>query len=71
MVSLRCTLYPSLQDHDLVKKYQPVRGMAQDVFFLDHRNAEDGAGEDSMSRTNSYEVITGSLVLNIPCLTAT
>ncbi|KAG8892864.1 hypothetical protein FRC01_013906, partial [Tulasnella sp. 417] len=29
--------------------------MARDVFFLDHRNAEESGGDDSASKTNTYE----------------
>lgn len=36
--------------------YPPVRGMLKDVFFLDHRHAEEGQGEDSVSKTNRFEV---------------
>ncbi|KAG8908691.1 hypothetical protein FRC01_007295 [Tulasnella sp. 417] len=52
---VRRTLYPALKDHDLVQATPPIRGMAQDVFFLDHRHAEDGGGEESVSKTNTYE----------------
>ncbi|KAG8887130.1 hypothetical protein FRB99_004317, partial [Tulasnella sp. 403] len=52
---VRCTLYPTLQDNDLVTKYPSVRGMAKDVFFLDHRHPEEGGGDDSVSKTNSFE----------------
>lgn len=30
--------------------------MAKDVFFLDHRHAEESGGDDSVSKTNTYEV---------------
>ncbi|KAG8908713.1 hypothetical protein FRC01_007272, partial [Tulasnella sp. 417] len=52
---VRRTLYPALKDHDLVQATPPIRGMSQDVFFLDHRHAEDGGGEESVSKTNTYE----------------
>lgn len=29
--------------------------MARDVFFLDHRHAEESGGDDSASKTNAYE----------------
>ncbi|KAG8980485.1 hypothetical protein FRC05_006118 [Tulasnella sp. 425] len=52
---VRCTLYPTLKDHTLVQTPPSVRGMAKDVFFLDHRNAEASGGDDSASKTNTYE----------------
>ncbi|KAG8998674.1 hypothetical protein FRB90_012253 [Tulasnella sp. 427] len=52
---VRNTLYPSLQDHTLVKSPPSIRGMSKDVFFLDHRNAEGGEGDESASKTNTYE----------------
>lgn len=66
----RSTLYPALQDHDLVKEYPSVQGMAKDVFFLDHRHPEDGAGgEDSVSKTNTYEVGSDTAVGVVAILT--
>ncbi|KAG8920879.1 hypothetical protein FRC02_000584 [Tulasnella sp. 418] len=50
------TLYNTLVDHESVQSYPPVRGMAHNVFFLDHRHAEDGGGDESASKTNKYEV---------------
>ncbi|KIO17978.1 hypothetical protein M407DRAFT_226703 [Tulasnella calospora MUT 4182] len=52
---VRRTLYPALKDHALVQASPPVRGMSRDVFFLDHRHGEDGGGEESVSKTNTYE----------------
>ncbi|KAG9004570.1 hypothetical protein FRB90_010846 [Tulasnella sp. 427] len=52
----RKTLYPKLEDHELVSKYPPVRGMTTNVFFLDHRHPEEGNSEDLVSKTNLYEV---------------
>ncbi|KAG8955990.1 hypothetical protein FRC04_006439 [Tulasnella sp. 424] len=52
---VRHTLYPALKDHTLVQTPPSVRGMAKDVFFLDHRNAEESGGDDSASKTNTYE----------------
>ncbi|KAG8872870.1 hypothetical protein FRB97_007276 [Tulasnella sp. 331] len=45
---IRSTLYPHLEDHSLVEDYPHVRGMATDVFFLDHRHAEEGGGDESV-----------------------
>ncbi|KAI0930201.1 hypothetical protein AcV5_006978 [Taiwanofungus camphoratus] len=53
---VRSTLYPRLQDHDLVKDYPPVRGMAKNVFFLTHNHKENGSEDDSVSKYNIFEV---------------
>ncbi|KAG8861659.1 hypothetical protein FRB96_002616 [Tulasnella sp. 330] len=53
---IRSTLYPTLEDNPNVLEYPHVRGMLQDVFFMDHRNAEDGGGNESASKSNSFEV---------------
>ncbi|KIO31502.1 hypothetical protein M407DRAFT_67906 [Tulasnella calospora MUT 4182] len=52
---VRRTLYPALKDHALVQASPPIRGMSQDVFFLDHKHAEDSGEEESVSKTNIYE----------------
>ena len=51
------TLYSKLQDHDVVKNYPPVRGMAKDIFFLSHQHKENGGEDESISKYNTYEVI--------------
>ncbi|KIL62527.1 hypothetical protein M378DRAFT_128690 [Amanita muscaria Koide BX008] len=54
---IRGVLYPTLEDHDLVKKYPNVRGFNRNVFFLNHEHREnDGNEEDSTSKYNTYEV---------------
>ncbi|KZT10660.1 P-loop containing nucleoside triphosphate hydrolase protein [Laetiporus sulphureus 93-53] len=53
---VRNYLYPRLEDHDLVKHYPPVRGMAKDVFFLSHKHRENGSEDDSVSKYNMFEV---------------
>jgi superfamily I DNA and/or RNA helicase len=51
------TIYPELQNHELVKKYPPVRGMAQPLVFFDHDHPEDHATDDeSRSKSNEFEV---------------
>ncbi|KAG8908575.1 hypothetical protein FRC01_007332 [Tulasnella sp. 417] len=63
---IRCTLYPFLIDNDVVMGRPSIRGMAKNVFFLDHRHAEGGAGEDSVSKTNAFEVdMIRDLVLHL------
>ncbi|KIP03942.1 hypothetical protein PHLGIDRAFT_76808 [Phlebiopsis gigantea 11061_1 CR5-6] len=52
---IREILYPKLEDHSLVAEYPHVQGMQNDVYFLNHTNAEGGA-EDSSSKYNMYEV---------------
>lgn len=50
------TLYPRLEDHDLVKNYPHVQGMAKDVFFLNHDHKENGGEDDFVSKYNQFEV---------------
>lgn len=52
----RDTLYPALEDNEIVMRYPSVRGIANNVFFLSHSNPESGGGEDSVSKHNTYEV---------------
>ncbi|KAG8904211.1 hypothetical protein FRC01_008831, partial [Tulasnella sp. 417] len=52
---VRYTLYPTLKDHTSIQAPPSVRGMAKDVFFLDHRHAEESGGDESASKTNTYE----------------
>jgi hypothetical protein len=58
LICSRNTLYPKLQDHELVKTYPSVRGLTKDVFFLNHAHREngDGDGDESSSKYNTYEV---------------
>ncbi|CAE7233886.1 unnamed protein product [Rhizoctonia solani] len=53
---IRNTLYPGLEDHDLVKNYPNVRGMDKNVFFVSHIHKEAGGGEDAVSKYNQYEI---------------
>jgi hypothetical protein len=56
---IRETLYPGLRDSDVVEAYPSVRGMAADLFFLDHNHPEDGSDdEESKSKSNAFEVST-------------
>ena len=50
------TLYPTLEDNEHVNTYPDVVGMAKNVFFLTHGHAENGGGEDSVSKHNMFEV---------------
>ncbi|KAI6119903.1 hypothetical protein EDD16DRAFT_1579433 [Pisolithus croceorrhizus] len=53
---IRNTLYPGLQDHDLVLKYPDVRGVAKNLYFVTHNHRENGGGDDTASKYNVYEV---------------
>ncbi|OJA18615.1 hypothetical protein AZE42_01788 [Rhizopogon vesiculosus] len=53
---IRHTLYPRLEDHELVHHYPPVRGIAKNVFFLTHSHRENEGAEDTASKYNLYEV---------------
>jgi hypothetical protein len=57
---VRNTLYPRLQDHDLVKNYPHVRGLAKDVFFFNHSHKE---ADESASKYNVFEVGSVSLCM--------
>ncbi|KAM5531281.1 hypothetical protein V8D89_015082 [Ganoderma adspersum] len=53
---VRMTLYPRLEDHDLVKNYPDVQGMAKNVFFFTHDHKENGGEDDFASKYNEFEV---------------
>ncbi|RGB37023.1 P-loop containing nucleoside triphosphate hydrolase protein [Rhizophagus diaphanus] len=55
---IRYTIYPELIDGDNTTKYENVRGAQHNVYFIEHRNPEDGSGgEHAMkSHVNRYEV---------------
>ncbi|KAF9555859.1 P-loop containing nucleoside triphosphate hydrolase protein [Agrocybe pediades] len=53
---IRNTLYPTLEDHPLVKEYPNVRGMQHNVFFLTHSHKENNGADDTASKFNTYEV---------------
>ncbi|KAH9931167.1 P-loop containing nucleoside triphosphate hydrolase protein [Epithele typhae] len=53
---VRMTLYPRLQDHEVVKNYPNVQGMTKNVFFMTHNHKENGGEDDSVSKYNQYEV---------------
>jgi len=50
----RC-LYPRLEDHEKVKNYPSIRGMAKDVWFFHHAHKESGGGDDGVSKCNPFE----------------
>lgn len=53
---IRNSLYPRLQDHELVLKYPDVRGIAKNLYFVTHNHRENGGGDDTASKYNVYEV---------------
>ncbi|KAL3428113.1 hypothetical protein PVAG01_01622 [Phlyctema vagabunda] len=55
---IKQTIYPRLRDHDQVKAYDSVVGMRSPVFWLDHKNVEDGweMNADQKSKSNQWEV---------------
>ena len=52
----RNKLYEGLQDHELVQKYDDVRGMVKNLFFVTHNHKENGGTDDTTSKYNVYEV---------------
>ncbi|CAB4430491.1 unnamed protein product [Rhizophagus irregularis] len=55
---IRYTIYSNLIDGDNTAKYENVRGAQHNIYFIDHRNPEDGSGGDFaiQSHANMYEV---------------
>ncbi|KAL1409923.1 hypothetical protein Q8F55_003922 [Vanrija albida] len=53
---IRKTLYPSLQDHELVHAYPAVSGMGKSLFFLDHDQKEHGGDDGGSSKRNYFEM---------------
>ncbi|KAH9330791.1 hypothetical protein KI387_002899, partial [Taxus chinensis] len=49
-------LYPSLQDHDSVLNYEDIKGIKNNVFFLDHKAMESETSEAS-SKVNVKEAV--------------
>jgi superfamily I DNA and/or RNA helicase len=47
-------IYPELKDHDVVKGYDSVRGVSEDVFFIDHMEYESPE-KDLRSHSNKHE----------------
>ncbi|KAF5338167.1 hypothetical protein D9758_014721 [Tetrapyrgos nigripes] len=52
---VRNTLYPRLDDHNLVKKYPDVRGFRKNIFFMTHNHPENDGSEDISSKYNTFE----------------
>ncbi|CAL1544824.1 unnamed protein product, partial [Lymnaea stagnalis] len=47
-------IYPDLKDHSSVFEYNHVRGIAKDIFFIDHRSTESKL-DDNSSKSNDFE----------------
>jgi hypothetical protein len=47
-------IYPKLKDHDVVKTYEPVKGVSQNAFFIDHSELES-SDDDIKSHCNIHE----------------
>ncbi|KAK1241600.1 hypothetical protein MKX08_001574 [Trichoderma sp. CBMAI-0020] len=66
---IRSTLYPSLQDAELVKSYPAVVGMKERLFWLHHDQLEAGAASHdplNTSHSNDFEVeMTVSLLSHL------
>lgn len=53
---IRAQTYPRLIDHESVRSYPDLKGVAKNVVFLDHRQPEDGAdSHESKTKMNSVE----------------
>ena len=48
-------IYPVLTDHELVKKYESVRGVTKNTFFISHDHLEDAKDLDSTTSSNIHE----------------
>ncbi|XP_030831564.1 NFX1-type zinc finger-containing protein 1-like [Strongylocentrotus purpuratus] len=51
---IRRHFYDNLQDHDTVKRYESVKAVQKDIFFLDHAEPEDEI-DDTQSHYNLHE----------------
>ncbi|CAI5506821.1 unnamed protein product, partial [Closterium sp. Naga37s-1] len=52
---IRCTIYPDLQDHPLVRGYPDVRGMAVNLHFWDHDCPESGLDDFNEGKSKSND----------------
>jgi superfamily I DNA and/or RNA helicase len=66
---VRIPLYPELLDHETVKAHPDVMGMADNLYWFDHSNAEAGQKDSDMkdmSHSNEFEVnMTTELVAHL------
>lgn len=58
---IRTQTYPKLQDHSSVNDFPNVKGVTENVVFVDHKILEDGAGSNeddahlAKTKSNTYE----------------
>ena len=53
---VRSQTYPTLKDHESVTTYPAVKGISENLLFLDHQHMEDAADADNATtKTNKYE----------------
>jgi hypothetical protein len=52
---IRRQTYPSLDDHPSVASYPDVRGVPENLLFIDHANPENGADELATTKSNPFE----------------
>ncbi|KAI6660404.1 NFX1-type zinc finger-containing protein 1-like [Oopsacas minuta] len=50
-------IYPHLIDHDVVKGYEELYGVRENIFFIDHHIPEDNAEGANTSKTHKYEAL--------------
>jgi len=48
-------IYPQLYNHPDVERYPSVKGVATNLFFLDHNVYETAEGESGLSKSNKHE----------------
>ena len=48
-------IYPALIDHEVVKGYEVLYGVRENIFFIDHNIPEDNADSDNTTKTHKYE----------------
>ena len=53
-------IYPTLFNHESVCNFQPIKGVAQNLFFIDHEEQEK-PDDELRSHSNVYEAKIVSL----------
>lgn len=52
---IRRQTYPSLKDHPSVETFPDVRGVQDNLLFIDHTNLENGADDHATTKSNTFE----------------
>ncbi|XP_033626155.1 NFX1-type zinc finger-containing protein 1-like [Asterias rubens] len=47
--------YKNLHDDESVKGFDDIKGVAHNMFFIDHTKLEDGSGDDNKTKSNHHE----------------